>query len=65
MATVELDEREWNQIMTMLSNAPWNIANPLLMRIGQQLRMQADTPPPEPVLPSTELEKSNSRGKRA
>jgi hypothetical protein len=38
--TVELTESEWNQVMGILSQAPWNLANPLLMRIGQQLQPQ-------------------------
>lgn len=35
---VELDEREWQQVISILAGAPWNVANPLLMKIGNQLR---------------------------
>ena len=41
MATVNLDEREWQQVLSILSQQPWHIANPLLMKIGQQLQPQA------------------------
>jgi hypothetical protein len=43
MARVELDTNEWQQVMAILSTAPWRDANPLLMKIGGQLRLQ--TPP--------------------
>lgn len=38
MTSVELEDGEWQQVIQCLSNAPWNIANPLLMRITSQLR---------------------------
>jgi hypothetical protein len=41
MPTVELDPTEWQQVMAMISAAPWRDANPLLMKIGQQLQQQA------------------------
>lgn len=41
--TVNLDQPEWNQVLAILSQAPWNVANPLLLKIGEQLRQQ--TPP--------------------
>jgi len=40
MHRVELDYEEWQKIMAILSQAPWNVANPLLMKIGEQLRNQ-------------------------
>lgn len=40
MPTVDLTEQEWNQVMGVLGEAPWRISNPLLMRIGGQLRQQ-------------------------
>jgi hypothetical protein len=40
MSKVELDEQEWQQVMGILSTAPWRDANPLLMKIGSQLRLQ-------------------------
>jgi hypothetical protein len=39
MPTVELDDDEWQKVMAIISQAPWNVANPLLMKMGQQLRM--------------------------
>ena len=38
--TVDLSEAEWNAVMGMLSMGPWREANPLLMKIGEQLRAQ-------------------------
>jgi hypothetical protein len=37
---VELTEAEWNQVISVLAQAPWNVANPLLVRITQQLQAQ-------------------------
>ena len=41
---VHLEQLEWNQLLAILSQAPWNVANPLIMRIGDQLRAQAPKP---------------------
>ena len=41
MPSVELSEQQWGQLMAILADAPWKIANPLLMAIGDQLRAQA------------------------
>lgn len=41
MAAVELKDEEWQQVLGMISMAPWRDANPLLMKIGEQLRLQA------------------------
>lgn len=38
MPSVNLDENEWQTVMSIIAQAPWNVANPLLMKIGQQLR---------------------------
>lgn len=38
---VYLSEREWQQVMGLISLAPWRDANPLLMKIGEQLQRQA------------------------
>lgn len=38
MATVELTEQEWQAVLGMIALAPWREANPLLMKIGDQLR---------------------------
>jgi hypothetical protein len=40
---VRLDDGEWQTVISIISTAPWRDANPLLMKIGQQLRMQQDT----------------------
>ena len=31
---VSLDNEEWQKVLGILAQAPWNIANPLLMKIG-------------------------------
>ena len=41
MPVIELSENKWGQVMNILADAPWKIANPLLMEIGEQLRAQA------------------------
>lgn len=41
MSEVRLDTQEWNQLLAVLAQAPWNVANPLIMKIGEQLRAQA------------------------
>ena len=41
MPTVELSDNEWGQVMSIIGDAPWKQANPLLMKIGQQLQAQA------------------------
>jgi hypothetical protein len=41
MVEVRLDPQEWNQLLQILAQAPWNVANPLIMKIGEQLRAQA------------------------
>jgi hypothetical protein len=40
MPSVELDDQEWQQVMAIIATAPWRDANPLLMKIGNQLRQQ-------------------------
>jgi len=39
MPTVELDTEEWQKVIGCIAQAPWNVANPLLMKIGEQLRL--------------------------
>lgn len=39
MASVELTDGEWQQVLGILAMAPWRDANPLLMKIGEQLRV--------------------------
>jgi hypothetical protein len=41
MQTVTLDTEEWQRVLTIIAGAPWNVANPLLLKIGEQLRMQS------------------------
>ena len=41
MPIVELSDNEWGQVMSIIGDAPWKQANPLLMKIGQQLQAQA------------------------
>jgi hypothetical protein len=41
---VRLDIEEWQRVLAVLAQAPWSTANPLIMKIGEQLRM------PEPAL---------------
>ena len=41
---VRLDQQEWNQLLQILAQAPWNVANPLIMKIGEQLRGQTAQP---------------------
>lgn len=56
MIEVRLDQDEWNRVLAVLSQAPWNVANPLIMRIGEQLRAQAvrpDGPTPEETIAPT------------
>jgi hypothetical protein len=37
---VDLTDQEWQQVLGILSTASWRDANPLLMKIGNQLRLQ-------------------------
>jgi hypothetical protein len=45
---VRLELDEWQRVLAVLSQAPWATANPLIMKIGEQLRMQE---PPEGARP--------------
>lgn len=40
MLKVELQDFEWQQVMTFMALAPWKDVNALLMKIGQQLTQQ-------------------------
>jgi hypothetical protein len=44
MASVELSDQKWQQVLGMISLAPWRDANPLLMEIGAQLQRQQPAP---------------------
>lgn len=50
MPTVELDTQEWQQVLGMISAAPWRDANPLLMKIGAQLQPQEASPKGPPSI---------------
>jgi hypothetical protein len=39
---VEMDVEEWQRVLAILSQAPWSAANPLIMKIGEQLRQGAE-----------------------
>jgi hypothetical protein len=41
---VELTEDEWQRVLAVLAQAPWSTANPLIMKIGEQLRGQKLAP---------------------
>jgi hypothetical protein len=42
---VRLELDEWQRVLAVLAQAPWSTANPLIMKIGEQLRMQEPMPP--------------------
>ena len=49
MTEIRLEPTEWNQVLQILANAPWAVANPLIMKIGEQLRTQQVQPGSEAV----------------
>jgi hypothetical protein len=49
MRTVTLDVEEWQRVLGVLAQGQWAVVNPLIMKIGEQLRMQE--PRPEEVRP--------------
>ena len=58
MPTVNLDANEWGQVMAILATAPWRDANPLLMKIGEQLRLQQQQNMPPFAPPQTPQEQT-------
>lgn len=46
--TVHLPRDEWNKVLAILAQAPWQQANPLIMGIADQLRAQG----PQPARPN-------------
>jgi hypothetical protein len=42
MSSIQLDDEEWQRVLTIIAGAPWNVANPLLLKIGEQLRVQSE-----------------------
>jgi hypothetical protein len=57
MPTVQLEDEEWQRVLAVLAQAPWNVANPLIMKIGEQLRVQQQKDDPNA--------RPNSDGRRA
>jgi hypothetical protein len=43
MIEVSLPIEQWQQTLAILARAPWSEANPLIMAIGEQLRVGAET----------------------
>jgi hypothetical protein len=55
MPAVALEDSEWNTVLGILATAPWRDANPLMMKIGGQLRTQQEFSkhgPPPPTQPA-------------
>jgi len=44
---VTLEAQQWNQIMAVLSEAPYKIAAPLIQTVGEQLQQQAQAQAPQ------------------
>ena len=42
MIEVRLDAEEWNRVLAVLAQAPWNQVNGLIMSIGEQLRARSE-----------------------
>jgi hypothetical protein len=42
MIEVRLPLEQWQQVLAILSTAPWATANPLIMELGNQLRARAE-----------------------
>lgn len=43
---VYLPIEDWNKVLSILAQAPWNLANPLIMAMGEQLRAAQSTAVP-------------------
>jgi hypothetical protein len=43
MLLVQLSVDDWNKVLAILAQAPWQTVNPLIMQIGEQLRAQPGT----------------------
>jgi hypothetical protein len=39
MIEVRLDMEEWQRVLGILAQAPWATANPLIMKVADQLRI--------------------------
>lgn len=42
MIPVQLGMEEWQRVLAVLAQAPWNQVNPLIMSIGEQLRAHGE-----------------------
>ena len=53
MPAVDLTDNEWQMVIAIVATAPWRDANPLIMKIGQQLHAQQEAAkqPPKDVAP--------------
>jgi hypothetical protein len=40
MFSIRLQEAEWNQVISIIAQSPWTVANPLLIAITRQLQEQ-------------------------
>lgn len=40
---VYLPMEDWNKVLAVLAQAPWNVVNPLIMSMGEQLRAAQST----------------------
>ena len=60
MATVDLTDQEWQVVLSMIAMGPWRDANPVLMKIGDQLRQKQQWPdnPPKGLRPGNSGEEA-------
>lgn len=58
---VDLTDQEWQQVLGILAMAPWRDANPLLMKIGEQLRLHQQERASQPQAGYSGLYHGNSR----
>jgi|AmaraimetP72IA01_FD_contig_31_7930337_length_728_multi_10_in_0_out_0_2 hypothetical protein len=49
MSVIDLSDQEWGVLMSILADAPWKVSNPLLMKIGEQLRAAHMQPQQTPL----------------
>lgn len=42
MIEVRLDNEEWQRVLAVLSQGQWAVVNPLIMKIGEQLRAHGE-----------------------
>lgn len=55
MPQVQLDDEEWQKVISIIAGAPWHTANPLLMKIGEQLRKAGNSQIQETNVPQPQL----------